>query len=717
MYLTKKLTLASAILTASGYTLAAGLGQQSQIDEVVVVGAAANSITALSASQAVEELKKIPGGIGLVKSDDFLNNFTQSIGDALQFTPGVYADTSAQRENRISIRGSGLNATFERRGITVLRDGVPISRASGITEFQEVDPLSIDYIEIYKGSNGLRYGAASLGGAINIVTPTGATSDPETSIRLEGGSFDTRRASINTRGQSDNVDYYGAVTKLDSDGYRDHAEVDSIYSFGNVGISINDSAETRFYFTALQDDFELAGSLTLDDALNDPRQAQPQYIIGDFDRNLDVYRISNKTSILFDSAKLQLGSWFANRKLDHAITPFAGIIDQNESEAGFSLELSGTTEMELPMDWVLGAYRALSANKAKIYDYRDRIAPPPFISSSVRGDLISHDDQDASNTVIYGQLDMNISDALNLLISTQYVKSVRKNDNIFNSEPDDAPGGPNDDSGKLTFEELSHRIGLLYTTENDTQFYFNYSDGYEPPGITDLTSGGVDDFTELEAQSSSTIELGSRGNWSIAAWDFAVYRSKLENEFIDNANPASAFAPAITENSPTDTVHQGLELGLDLRFFGETESKDISLIWRNTYTFNDFEFDNDPTRGDNKLAGIPEHIYITELSLSNENWYTSINLRHIANGAYADYDNTTQAPGYELLGLTAGYQITPEVRFFGSIDNLLDEEYVSNVSTTFGPAPFSSNVAGSSLFTPGEGRAFYIGVNLDLQID
>ncbi|WP_199797868.1 TonB-dependent receptor plug domain-containing protein [Erythrobacter sp. KY5] len=51
----------------------------------------------------------------------------------------------------------------------ILRDGVPISRAAGNTEFQEVDPLTIRYIEVFKGANGLRYGSTQLGGAVNVV--------------------------------------------------------------------------------------------------------------------------------------------------------------------------------------------------------------------------------------------------------------------------------------------------------------------------------------------------------------------------------------------------------------------------------------------------------------------------------------------------------------------------------------------------------------------
>ena len=141
--LSSGLTSTVLLLTAMSNVQAKGLGQQS-LEEIVVTGVKQDgSLTSVSSAQARDILENIPGGIGFVDVADYEDNFTQSLGDTLVFTPGVFADTSAQRENRISIRGSGLSATFERRGISVYRDGVPITRASGITEFQEVDPLSV----------------------------------------------------------------------------------------------------------------------------------------------------------------------------------------------------------------------------------------------------------------------------------------------------------------------------------------------------------------------------------------------------------------------------------------------------------------------------------------------------------------------------------------------------------------------------------------------
>ncbi len=330
-----------------------GLGQKVTLDPLVVSSEEnLGSLTSPTVNQAREELKRIPGGIGFVDPEEYLDDFAQSIGDALLFTPGVFADTSAQRENRISIRGSGLNSSFERRGITVLRDGVPITRASGSTEFQEIDPLSVKYIEVFKGANGLRYGSSSLGGAVNIVTPTGINADKSFSARIEGGSFETVRANASLAGQTGDFDYFAGVTGLRSDGFREHSNVRSAYGFSNFGYQFSDALETRFYFTALTDNFKLAGGLPFETARSNPRSTRDPITIGpffpggpvtvldagpkgdDWDRNLDVYRVANRTVAKFDALTIEGGAWYSFRNLDHAITRFAGIIDQNEDEVG-----------------------------------------------------------------------------------------------------------------------------------------------------------------------------------------------------------------------------------------------------------------------------------------------------------------------------------------------------------------------------------------------
>ncbi|WOE74390.1 TonB-dependent receptor family protein [Alterisphingorhabdus coralli] len=681
---------------------AQGVGQTQ--NEIIVTASLAGSPTATTAEEAREELKRVPGAIGLVEDEVFADTFAQSIGDTLELTPGVFADTSAQRESRISIRGSGLNSSFERRGLTVLRDGVPISRAAGNTEFQEVDPLTIRYLEVFKGANGLRYGAASLGGAVNIVSPTGRTARSPIALRAEGGSFETFRGNASLSGAGDSMDYWVGVTGLTSDGYREHSDVRSLYGHGNLGWQISDNIETRFYVTALSDNFELAGSLRLEDALANPTAAGRPVTIGpffpdgpvtvldpgpvadDWDRNLDVYRISNLTAIDLGGAQLELGAWYSRRSLDHAITRFAGIIVQGEDEIGGSLRMSGDLGfLAAQSRWQFGALYSFGSNDAEVFEN----------VSGERGTLRSRSDQDSQMLITYGQLDLGLTDNFNIIAGGQYARAIRDVEAIVNTV-----------SGREEYEQFNPRLGLLFDASEDVQFFGNISRSFEPPSLSDLTAGGANPFDPLEEQRGTVFELGTRGQSGVFSWDIAVYRAELENEFLDLAVPGTQGFQTVTVNGDK-TIHQGIEFGLDV--FPAKEwlaNRGQSLRLSAAYTFNDLVFDDDAVYGDNQLAGVPRHILIAEARFDQvDDYYFSATLRFIPQGPWADFANTERAPGYETLQLTAGVTLTDELELFGSIENVFDEVFISNLSTVA-----DQSLTNSAIYTPGQGRAFFGGI-------
>lgn len=681
---------------------AQGIGQRQ--NEIIVTASLDGTSTAPTPEAARRALERVPGATGLVEDEGFADTFAQSIGDVLELTPGVFADTSAQRESRISIRGSGLNSSFERRGLSVLRDGVPISRASGATEFQEVDPLTVRYLEVFKGANGLRYGAASLGGAVNIVSPTGRTARAPLALRAEGGSFDTLRAHAAVAGKGGDVDYWAGVTGLTSDGYRQHSAVRSLYGHANLGWRVSDRVETRFYATALSDNFELAGSLRLADALVNPRAAgrpvtvgpffpggpvtvlDPGPVADDWDRNLDVYRIANLTVIDLGGTDLELGAWYARRSLDHAITRFAGIIVQAEDEVGGQLRLSGNLSfLGAKSRWQLGAIYAAASNDAKTFAN----------VLGERGALTTCSDQDSAMLTLYGQADLGLTDNVTLVAGGQYARATRDGTAILNAV-----------TGRGTYDQFNPRIGLLVDAAPEIQLFGNISRSFEAPSLADLTSGGAFPFAPLVPQQATVVEVGTRGQAGAFAWDIALYRAELENEFLDVAVPGARGLITVTTNGD-QTVHQGLEFGLDLRpFKGALAARGQVLRLSAAYTFNDFRFDDDAVYGDNQLAGVPRHVLVAEARFDTvDRFYLSATLRWLPKGPWADYANTEAAPGYETVQITAGVTLAEGIELFGSVENLFDRRFISNVTTNA-----NQRLTNEAIYTPGQGRAVFGGL-------
>jgi iron complex outermembrane recepter protein len=144
-----------------------------------------------SREEARQEIERVPGGAEVVGSEEIEASRDANLKDALDFVPGVLVRPrfGAADESQLSIRGSGLRNNFHLRGVNVLVDGFTYGNADGFSDFEALELLTTKYIEVYKGANALRFGANSLGGALNLVTKTGYDAGLF-ELRSEVGSFD-----------------------------------------------------------------------------------------------------------------------------------------------------------------------------------------------------------------------------------------------------------------------------------------------------------------------------------------------------------------------------------------------------------------------------------------------------------------------------------------------------------------------------------------------
>ena len=150
----------------------------------------------------------MPGSVAVVPGHGLqVHDAGVTIKDVLDYVPGVFAQPKWGEDTRLSIRGSGLSRNFHLRGVQLFMDGIPINTADGYGDFQEIDPTAYRYVEVYKGANALRFGANSLGGAINFVTPTGRDASLF-GASADIGSFGFHRLQSSSGGVSGPVDYF-----------------------------------------------------------------------------------------------------------------------------------------------------------------------------------------------------------------------------------------------------------------------------------------------------------------------------------------------------------------------------------------------------------------------------------------------------------------------------------------------------------------------------
>jgi len=181
------------------------------------------SLTTPTTAQSEALLARVPGSVVVVPDTAYKNSTPAvTIRDVLDYVPGVFVQPKWGEDTRLSIRGSGLSRNFHLRGVQLFMDGIPINTADGYGDFQEIDPSAYRYVEVYKGANALRYGANSLGGAINFVTPTGRDASLF-GASADIGSFGFHRLQSSSGGVKGPFDFFVTGSWQEADGFRDHS--------------------------------------------------------------------------------------------------------------------------------------------------------------------------------------------------------------------------------------------------------------------------------------------------------------------------------------------------------------------------------------------------------------------------------------------------------------------------------------------------------------
>jgi iron complex outermembrane receptor protein len=646
-----------------------------------------HSITSDSFENAEEKIKKIPGGVNIVKLKDRENSFSINFKDMLDYVPGVIAQPKAGQESRLSIRGSGLSRNYHLRGINLYQDGIPINLADGSADFQDIDNLAFDYIEVLKGGNALHLGSATLGGAINFVSPTGYNRD-SLKLSIEGGSFGTVRGHISNAKVINNFDYFGSLTSSKNDGYRQQNQQSDTKLYSNFGYRFANNIENRTYLTIVNANLEMPGAISKTELYNDPKKANLLNLKNKQERNYNQFRIANKTSWLYDNININAGIYAVLKDLDH---PIFQVIKQKTTNYGFFSDATIKNNiLGYNSETLIGANLIQGNTDSKRYVNINGRA----------GQLTVDADEKSQNNIFYIQNNFYVDKKLTLVSGSQFIYSKRDYHDYFLKD--------GDQSGVKKYYGISPKIGAIYHIKKDYQLYTNLSGAYEPPTFNELRQTtanlNVRGLDNISAQKSYTLEIGTRQKNINFNWDFSVYRSHLRDELI-----LYTIAPNITQAiNSKKTIHQGVELSFDSDILSNVFFKDMAnkIVLRNSYTFNDFRFNNDRIYGNNKIPGAPQHYIRLEIKYENlVGLYFVPNFEIVPNGFFIDSKNTIRSPNYWVFNLNTGYEINKNTLVYLDGRNLLNKKYSPTADV------LSQSVNNDpAVYYPANSRSFFVGL-------
>lgn len=628
---------------------------------------------------ARQSLTLKPGGVGLIDSESYLRGRASTLADTFAFAPGIFAQSRfGSDEARISIRGSGLQRTFHGRGIVLMQDGIPLNLADGGFDFQSIEPLAVSHINVWRGGNAIGYGASTLGGAIDYVTPTGRTSGYR--ARLEVGSFDYVRAGVAVGAYHGKLDAFAAVSHQSQEGFRAHSEQSNQRIFANIGWQHSDNWESRFYLTAVKTDSELPGNLTKAQLKDNPRQANQSNIDSDQKRDFELYKAAFKSTYVVGETEWSTAAAWSYKDLDH---PIFQVIDQKSNDATLHLSMVHNGELFA---------KANTIRAGILYTHGVTDAANFLNNLGNRGALVSKAEQTATNLSAYVENTLSLGEGLDVVAALAASTNKRDNKQLF--------GGNASSTYDLNYQRLMPKIGIIKRV-GEVAYFANISTSYEPPSFSET-------FTQnkaREAQRAVSGEIGSRGTKSFLKWDATLYYAKLKNELLTITDPVTTQVSTINAN---DTLHYGAEVLLEADLLGGDwlESPDNRLVARANWLWGEFVFDNDPAYGDNAIAGVPPHVVRFELVWEHAaGWYAGPVVEWVPEGGYIDHRNTFKSDSYATLGFRLGKRTDSGLSWFVEGKNLTDKHYAATTGVIE-----DAKSTDTAQFLPGEVLSVFGGV-------
>ncbi|MBI4520296.1 MAG: TonB-dependent receptor [Gemmatimonadetes bacterium] len=678
-------------------TTSISVGQAATVDVRIVLSpqpVALGEVVAIGSAQELSEvrrrLRETPGSVELVAPEQIRASRQMNLSDVLRFTPGVYVQPrfGAADESQLSIRGSGLRNNFHLRGVNVLVNGMPYRNADGFTDFESLELLTTENIQVYKAANALRYGGSTLGGAINLETKTGYTS-PLFHGFAQGGSFGLFKGQLSSGRVLGDFNYYTSYARTDVDGYRDYASQRRDRINVHVGYRLSPAVDARAFYLFAYVEEDLPGSLTRAELERDPTMANTPNVLNRWGRDYSLHHLGLQLRAqLSPTQRVELAPYLQYRDIVH---PIFRVLDQISRDFGSEIRYESTSPLA-------GRDNRLTIGLQGAFGNMDN---RHFQNVGGTSGALAKDQRDEASTLaVYAEDVLRLSPRLRAALGVRYDRSARRAEDFFLSD--------GDQSDDRTFAALMPKLGLIVDLPAGGQLYGNLSRAFEPPLLLELNSLTVPGFIDLEPQDAWQFELGTRGAARRWEWDVAAFDMEIANEII-NVNvqpfPGAPFTVPTYRNA-THTRHYGLEAGLGFEYPRALLTRANGgdrLTARTAYTASWFKYVDDADFEGNDIPGAPHHVINVEPDYRHPAGLgVRPNLEWVPRDYYVNSQNTVKNSGWMVLGLRAEL-LLPSLGalLFVEARNLTDERYSPAVTV---------DDAGGRYFLPADGRSLYAGV-------
>tara|TARA_A100000171_G_C2136249_1_gene150495 strand:+ start:2429 stop:4309 length:1881 start_codon:yes stop_codon:yes gene_type:complete len=180
-----------------------------------------------------------------ITADEISNSPGRTVADLLNQLPGINVDGA--------FGTPGTNLDYNIRGgrnaqTLILIDGMPINDPSSIAndyDLRLLNAQAVEYIEVLKGAASTLYGTGAAAGVVNIKMKAPSTEVPKVTLSQSIGSFSTSNTNADVQGKTGKFSYLVAGAFAISEGISAAQDNDPATDFGNDGFH-RYSGRTKF---------------------------------------------------------------------------------------------------------------------------------------------------------------------------------------------------------------------------------------------------------------------------------------------------------------------------------------------------------------------------------------------------------------------------------------------------------------------------------------
>ena len=613
------------------------------------------------------ELKEIPRSISVMSAEQIKAQGLKSIGDVIDYTPGVINSQGEGHRDAPVIRGVRTTQDLYRDGI---RDDVQYYR-----------PLyNVERVEVLRGPDALTSGFGGAYGMINRVTKEGLIGEDFTEISGSVDSFGEFGIQLDRNVQIDkNTAFRLNMFGEDLANHRDFYYGNSFGANPTLKYDLGNGSTVDLSYEYLnQERFIDRGIPTGADGY--PVQSLKDIVFGDPTENYSTHEAHILKAIYEHKLSESLKGRFTAAYSDHdklyqnfyasaydaAVNTVTldGYVDTTKRKTStFQYELIGELETgNILHNWIAGLeYLDVSNDNDRFHadwSYSDAVTDVFSITrpiSLIRGVGINSEGNTTVNNYRANQADetfadvkvlsfyindeIALTDSLDLMLGARFDKM----------EVDVSGGGPVSDSD----DTISPKVGLIYDVTDAISVYASYSETFTPKA--------KDQYAKLKSNADKTdpdtfenTEFGLR-------YDLPVGLS-LSAAYFEVEKNAPTYVDAMTSTMSTSEIS-----GFEVQLSGNLTSRwFISAGYTN--------LDAHASDGD-RLKETPEDVFSiwNNFTVSDR---LALNLGIINQGeSYIKEGGTQKLPEYTRVDAGASYALSENTSIQLNIENLTDELY------------------------------------------